>query len=125
MKILTKKQFVTGLCAGLLFSAVFPTIISAETVKKGKYTLNLFSEQKKKGNYQILEISGDITGPKCESMKLNVSFENKYANRGQKIFILENIEDNAPLPFLDYDEIFPTKNDTTWKVDEVYVDCRD
>lgn len=125
MKIFLKTHIVMGLCTGLLFSAFFPLLTFAEVIEKGKYTINLSSEQKKKGNYQILEISGDITGPKCGLMRLNVYFQNEYGNRAHKIFLLEDIKDNVSFSFADFDEVFPTKNKTTWRVNEVYAECKD
>ena len=77
------------------------------------------------GKLFILEIKGDIVGPSCKRMRLNVYFQNEYANRAYKVFVIENMENNIPATFSGYDEIFPTKLNTTWKVDEVYAECKD
>lgn len=125
MKLQLKKHILFCLCSTVLFTAFYPALAISEEIRKGKYTINLSSEQKKQGKYFILQITGDITGPSCNLMRLTVYYLNEYANRANKIFLIENMQDNVPVQFSDYDEIFPTKEKTTWKVNEVYAECKD
>jgi hypothetical protein len=125
MKLQLNKYILFCLFITALFTAFSPALAISEEVRKGKYIINLSSEQKVKGKYFILQIEGDITGPSCNLMRLNVYFLNEYANRANKIFLIENIQDNVPVQFSDYDEIFPTKEKTTWKVNEVSAECKD
>ena len=125
MKLQLKKYIFFCLCFTSLTAAFYPALAISEEIRKGKYTINLSSEQKKQGKYFILQITGDITGPSCNQMRLTVYYLNEYANRANKIFLIENMQDNVPVQFSDYDEIFPTKEKTTWKVNDVYAECRD
>jgi hypothetical protein len=125
MKLQLKKHILFCLSFTALIAAFYPTLAISEEVRKGKYTINLSSEQKVRGKYLILQITGDITGPSCKLMRLNVYYLNEYANRANKIFLIENMQDNVPVQFSDYDEIFPTKEKTTWKVNEVSAECKD
>ena len=124
-KTALKKHLVFCLCSTVLFAAFFPALAISEEVRKGEYTINLSSEQKMRGKYFILQITGDITGPSCNLMRLEVYFLNEYANRAHKVFLIENIQDNVPVQFSDYDEIYPTKEKNIWKVHEVQAVCKD
>ena len=125
MKLQLKKHILICLCSTVLFAAFYPALAISEEIRKGNYTINLSSEQKMKGKYFILQITGDITGPSCNLMRLEVYFLNEYANRAHKVFLIENMQDNVLVQFSDYDEIYPTKEKTTWKVHEVHAKCKD
>ena len=124
-KTTLKKYILLSLCSTFLFSAFLPALAISEEIRKGKYTINLSSEQKNNGKLRILQITGDISGPSCNLMRLEVYFLNEYANRAYKIFMIENMQDNVPVQFSDYDDIYPTKEKTTWKVHEVHAECKD
>lgn len=125
MKLKLKKHILFCLCFITLISFFYPALAISEEIRKGEYTINLSSEQKKNGQLFILQIAGDITGPSCGLMRLNVDFLNEYANRADKIFLIENMQDNVPVQFSDYDQVFPTKEKTTWKINNVYAECKD
>jgi len=125
MKLKLKKHILFCLCFITLISFFYPALAISEEIRKGEYTINLSSELKKNAQLFILQIAGDITGPSCDLMRLKVTFLNEYANRADKIFLIENMQDNMLVQFSDYDQVFPTKEETTWKVNEVSAECKD
>jgi hypothetical protein len=131
-KITPKKKLTFCLTIIVVFASLYSVSCSSEEIRssseeihKGKYSINLNANQTMSGKRHIFEISGDITGPSCNAMKLTVNYINEYANRAHKVISIKNIEENVPKKFSDFDEVFPTKPKTTWKLGEVYVVCQD
>ena len=120
------EKFLLYLCAlAILITFFLPLQALSEEITKGDYTINLTPEQKKRGKFFVLQITGNITGPACNLLKLDVNFTNEYANRAQKIFLIEGLQNNIPASFSDHDEIYPTKENSTWELNRVSVECRD
>lgn len=121
-----KKPFVFCLSVMVLLISLYSISWSAsDKIRKGKYTITVNVNQTMSGSRYILELDGEILGPACSNMKLTVNYMNEYANRAHNVILIENIQENTPLKFSGFDEVFPIKPETTWKLDEVYAVCQD